>query len=184
MPVRHADPARDAAACASIYAQYVTGSPASFELDPPSASEMAERIEATSAGHPWLVLERSGSVVGYAYGSQHHARPAYRWTADVTVYIDPAHRGTGAGRELYEPLIELLRRQRIRIVCAGITLPNDASVGLHEALGFEAVGIYRDVGWKAGVWYDVGWWQLDLGAPGDPPAEPLGPQRLDSGVHP
>jgi L-amino acid N-acyltransferase YncA len=178
MPVRHADPARDGAACASIYAPYVEGSPASFEVDPPSAAEMAKRIEVTSERHPWLVLERSGAVVGFAYGSQHRSRAAYRWTADVTVYIDQAHLRTGAGRELYEALLDLLRRQRIRVVCAGITLPNDASVGLHEALGFEPVGVYRNVGWKAGVWYDVGWWQLDLGTPGEPPAEPLGPQRL------
>jgi phosphinothricin acetyltransferase len=178
MPVRHADPARDAAACAAIYAPYVEGSPASFELDPPSAAEMAARIEANSESYPWLVLERSGVVAGYAYASQHRSRAAYRWTADVTVYIDQAQRRTGAGRELYEPLIGLLRRQRIRTVCGGITLPNEASVGLHEALGFERVGVYRNVGWKAGVWYDVGWWQLDLGAPGEPPEEPLGPQRL------
>jgi phosphinothricin acetyltransferase len=179
MPVRHADPARDGAACASIYAPYVEGSPASFEVDPPSAAEMAKRIEVTSARHPWLVVERAGVVVGFAYGSQHRSRAAYRWTADVTVYVDRAQRRTGAGRELYGALLELLRRQHIRVVCAGITLPNDASVGLHEALGFEPVGVYRNVGWKAGVWHDVGWWQLDLGAPpGDPPAEPLGPQRL------
>jgi L-amino acid N-acyltransferase YncA len=186
MPARHAEPSRDAAACAAIYAPYVEGSPASFELEPPSAAEMAGRIESTSAHHPWLVLERAEAVVGFAYASQHHSRAAYRWTADVTVYVDQARRRTGAGRELYEALLGLLRRQRMRVVCAGITLPNDASVGLHEALGFELVGVYRNVGWKAGTWYDVGWWQLDLGAPGEPPTEPLGPQqlRLDSGVHP
>jgi L-amino acid N-acyltransferase YncA len=178
MPVRRAGPALDGPACAAIYAPYVLGTPASFELEPPSGAAMAKRIEATSARHPWLVLERSGQVVGYAYASEHRSRAAYRWTADVAVYIDQGQRRTGAGRELYEALLGLLRRQRIRVVCAGITLPNEASVGLHEAVGFQPVGVYRNVGWKAGAWFDVGWWQLDLGAPGEPPEEPLGPQLL------
>jgi phosphinothricin acetyltransferase len=174
--VRHAEAARDAAACAAIYAPYVEESVISFESEAPSVREMAGRIEAIGATHPWLVAERDGRVAGYAYASPHHPRAAYRWAADVTVYVDAAHQRAGVGRELYEALFELLRGQRLRIACAGITLPNVASVGLHEALGFVPVGVYRRIGWKDGSWHDVGWWQLELGALADePPPEPLGP---------
>jgi phosphinothricin acetyltransferase len=171
MVVRSADPARDAAACAAIYAPYVTDGVASFEAEPPSASEMAQRIDAITRTHPWLVYEAGGAILGYAYGSQHRTRAAYRWAADVTVYVDAGHR-----RALYEELIERLRRQGFRTLHGGITLPNDASVGLHEALGFRLIGVYRNVGWKAGRWWHVGWWQLDLGDPGkNPPPEPEPP---------
>lgn len=182
MLVRHADPARDAAACVAIYAPYVTDSAVSFEEAPPSTEQFAAHIAATSARYPWLVIEDAGTVVGYAYASQHRARAAYRWAADVGIYVDPARHGAGAGRRLYEALIDLLRRQRLHRACAGITLPNDASIALHRALGFEHVGTYRSIGWKAGAWRDVSWWQLALasGGAGDdaPPPEPLGPQRL------
>jgi phosphinothricin acetyltransferase len=97
----------------------------------------------------------------------------------VSVYLDPAHHRRGLGRALYEELFARLREQRIHVACAGITLPNDASVGLHESLGFEPVGIYRGIGWKAGAWHDVGWWQLRLVPPSDdgaPPPEPLPPR--------
>lgn len=176
--IRHADPARDAAACATIYRPYVHASAVSFEEEPPTASEMAARIEQSSRTHPWLIAERGGQLVGFAYGSQHRARAAYRWACDVTVYVAPAHHRGGIGRRLYEPLLELLRRQRFQIACAGIALPNDASVGLHEALGFQLVGIYQGIGYKAGAWRDVGWWQLRLLPAQDAPPEPLAPQRL------
>lgn len=180
MPLRHADPARDAAASARLYAPYVRDSAVSFEEEPPDVAAMAARIERTSATHPWLVLEREGVVAGYAYACPHRARAAYRWACDVSVYVAAEHRRAGVGRELYGALLELLRRQRLRVAVAGITLPNPASVGLHAALGFERVGVYRDIGWKAGAWRDVEWWQLSLGLPrGDGrPSEPLGPQRL------
>ena len=181
VPLRHADLARDGAACAAIYAPYVTDSGVSFEDVAPTAQQLSGRIAVTSARYPWLVLEHDGRVVGYAYASQHRDRAAYRWAVDVAVYVDSGHHGRGAGRRLYEALLELLRRQGLRIACAGITLPNDASVGLHRALGFEHVGTYRDIGWKAGAWRDVAWWQLQL-APGArdeaPPPEPGEPQRL------
>jgi phosphinothricin acetyltransferase len=144
---------------------------------------MARRIGWISATHPWLVLERAGAVVGYAYGCPHRSRAAYRWAADVSVYVGARHHRSGAGRELYSALLGLLREQRFRTACAGITLPNEASVGLHEALGFTLVGVYRDIGWKAGAWRDVGWWQRPLhdpgpGPPPDPPPDPLPPRRL------
>jgi L-amino acid N-acyltransferase YncA len=174
--IRSSDPARDAGACAAIYAPYVDGSPVSFEERPPDAAEMAARIGRYSTTHPWLVAERDGVVLGYAYGCPHRERPAYRWAADVSVYVDSAHRGQGLGRALYEELVERLRRQRFRIACAGITLPNPASVALHERLGFVAVGVSRGIGWKDGAWRDVGIWQLELASPtGGPPPEPLPP---------
>jgi phosphinothricin acetyltransferase len=180
--LRHADPARDAAACAAIYAPFVTGSAASFEEVAPTAERFAERIEFIATSYPWLVLEDDGRVAGFAYASAHQERAAYRWAANVAIYVDPAHHGRGAGRRLYGALLELLRRQGLRAACAGITLPNDASVGLHRALGFELVGTYRAIGWKAGAWRDVSWWQLRLVAGEEgahaPPAEPGPPVRL------
>lgn len=174
--IRSADPERDAASCATIYAPHVESSPTSFEESAPSADEIAARIERAGTTHAWLVAADGDEVLGYAYAGPHRARPAYRWTADVSVYVSGAHWGRGIGRRLYEELFERLRRQRLRTVCAGITLPNDASIALHERLGFEAVGVFRHIGWKTGAWRDVGWWQMDLGSSsGEPPAEPLAP---------
>ena len=112
-------------------------------------------------------------MVGFAYACPHRSRPAYRWAVDVSVYVAAGHQGEGHGRRLYEALFAELRERGFRVACAGITLPNEASVALHERLGFEPVGVYRGIGWKAGAWRDVGWWQLEL-SPGaeDPPAEP------------
>jgi L-amino acid N-acyltransferase YncA len=134
---------------------------------------MAERIRKS---HVWLVAERDGRVVGYAYGGQHRERAAYNWTAEVSAYIDQAAQRTGVGRRLYTELFERLRSMGFRLLVAGITLPNDASVGIHEALGFEPVGVYKNVGFKNGKWWDFGWWQLDMGAPSGAPAEPKVPK--------
>jgi len=178
--LRHAEPDRDAAACAAIYAPYVSDSPTSFEEIPPSPAEFGRRIETTTRSHPWLVLQDKGIVRGYAFASQYHPRAAYRWAATVGVYVDPDHHRRGAGRVLYDALLELLRRQGLYTAVAGITLPNDASVGLHKAVGFQYVGVYPNIGWKAGAWREVSWWQLPLrpARDGEPPAQPLGPQRL------
>jgi L-amino acid N-acyltransferase YncA len=179
MLIRHADPAGDAAACAAIYAPVVADSVISLEADPPSAEEFAGRIERVSARYPWLVAELDGEVVGYAYGTLHRERAAYRWACEASVYIDGSHHRRGIGRRLYEVLFDLLAGQGLQIVCAGITLPNEASVGLHESFGFEPVGVYRRIGWKFGAWHDVGWWQLDLVPAGtQAPPEPGAPARL------
>jgi L-amino acid N-acyltransferase YncA len=175
--IRHADPELDAAPCAAIYAPYVRGTAISFEEEPPDEAEMARRIAAICARYPWLVAELGGRVVGYAYAGPHRPRAAYRWAVEVAIYIDGAHRGRGIGSSLYEALFELLRGQGLRMACAGVTLPNDTSVALHEKLGFRPVGVYRQIGWKFDAWHDVAWYQrpLDPDAPGGP-AEPTAPQ--------
>ena len=173
MTVRDATP-DDAAACRDVYAPYVTGTAVSFETEPPTAAEMAGRIAAAQERHAWLVLETDGAVRGFAYGGPFMAREAYRWSCTVSVYLEPGRRRTGAGRSLYAALFDRLAARGYRRALAGVALPNDASLGLHRALGFEEVGTYRRVGWKAGAWHDVTWLQRDLGpgAPDDPPAEP------------
>jgi phosphinothricin acetyltransferase len=163
---------RDAAACAAIYAPYVTGTAITFEIDPPSPAEMAERIDATSRTHAWLVLEDGGRVVGYAYGAVFNRRQAYRWVCEVSVYLEPGRRRTGGGRALYEALLPTLSDRGYRVAVAGMTLPNDASVGLHRAMGFEPVGTYRRIGFKHGSWHDVAWVQRSIGSGEDPPRDP------------
>jgi phosphinothricin acetyltransferase len=171
--IRDADPARDAAACAAIYAPHVEGSPVSFEEQAPDAAEMAARIERYGASHAWLVAEGEGEVVGYAYATAFNERPAYRWSTSVSVYIAENAHGTGVGRALYGALFDRLRERGFRMACAGITLPNEASVGLHETLGFKLVGVNREIGWKQGAWHDVAWYQLELSpAPEGAPPEP------------
>ncbi len=180
MLIRHADPELDAAACAAIYAPAVIATVASLEERAPEPHEMAERIRIVSRHYPWLVAEADGRVVGYACAGRHRDRASYRWTADVTVYVAPDHHRRGVGRALYAALFELLRAQGVRNLCAGITLPNQASVGLHEAMGFRPVGVYREIAYKLGAWRSTSWWQLSLRRPGDeaPPAEPGPPMRL------
>ena len=178
MHIRQADPAGDAAACAAVYAPYVRDTPISFEEDPPDQVEMRRRIETTSARYPGLVAEEEDRVLGFAYASPHRERAAYRWAVDVAVYLDPTQHRRGIGSELYRALFDRLARQGFRMACAGITLPNEASVALHEKLGFQPVGIYRRIGWKADVWHDVAWYQRPLGPSGpDPPREPEPPDR-------
>jgi L-amino acid N-acyltransferase YncA len=182
VPIRHAHPVHDAGACAAIYAPYVRDTVISLEERPPSADEMRRRMEQSSCAYPWLIAEEAGAVVGYAYCGVHRERAAYRWASDVTVYVAPAYQRRGIGRALYMALFDLLARQGVYVVCAGVTLPNEASVGLHESLGFTAVGVYRRISWKFGAWHDVGWWQLQLRAPGaEGPAELGPPARLEDG---
>src|SRR4051812_47636168 len=121
---------------------------------------------------PWLVASRDGAVVGYAYASRHRARRAYRWSVEVSVYLRESEQGRGTGRALYDELLDVLRGLGYVRALAGITLPNEQSVGLHEAMGFEPIGIFRGVGFKHGQWHDVGWWQLSLCDPTAAPEEP------------
>ncbi len=164
--------ARDAEACAAIYAPYVTETAITFESEPPSPAQMAERIAAAARTHAWLVLEHEGRVVGYAYAGPFNRRPAYRFSCEVSVYLERGRRRSGGGRSLYEALFARLAVRGFRTVVAGMTLPNEASAGLHSAMGFEPVGTFRRIGWKHGAWHDVAWLQRTIAAGQDPPAEP------------
>ena len=168
MLIRTATP-EDAAACAAIYAPYVTDSAISFETEAPTAEQMADRIAHAIA---WFVLEDDGHVAGYAYAGPFHPRAAYRWSCEVSVYLEPGRRRTGAGRALYEALFTRLTERGYRTAVAGMTLPNPASEGLHKSLGFEPIGTYRNIGWKLDNWHDVAWVQRPLAVLPDPPREP------------
>ncbi|TYP86616.1 GNAT family N-acetyltransferase [Blastococcus xanthinilyticus] len=170
--VRDAVPG-DAAACAAIYAPYVTGTAITFETDPPAPEQMAGRIAAAQRRHAWLVLEEDGVVLGYAYGGPYKERAAYRWSCEVSVYLDGARHRRGGGRALYEELFRRLAERGFRTAVAGMTLPNEPSVRLHTALGFEPIGTYRRIGFKHGRWRDVLWAQRALGPYDDEPAEPV-----------
>ena len=154
--------ARDAGPVAAIYAPNVTETVISFESEPPDEDEMRRRIEATLGRYPWLVCERRGRVLGYAYAGAHGSRAAYQWSVDVSVYVHGEAHRMGVGRALYTSLFAVLEVQGFYNAYAGATLPNPASVGLHEAMGFRPVGVYRGTGYKMGAWHDVGWWHLAL----------------------
>lgn len=163
----------DAAAVKEIYEPLVTDSAISFETEPPTEDEMRRRITDTVSEFPWLVCETDEGILGYAYAGEHRSRAAYRWSVDVSVYVRENHRRSGIGRGLYESLFAVLTLQGLYNAYAGIALPNPASVGLHESMGFEPIGVYHDVGYKHGSWRDVGWWRLsirDRPAHPDPPA--------------
>ncbi len=164
----------DAARIQAIYAPYVRDTVISFELEPPGVAEMAARRHKAVA---WLAAEDGqGQMMGYAYASQHKERAAYQWSVDVSVYLDAAFHRRGVGRGLYTALFGLLRRQGYMNAYAGITQPNANSQGLHTALGFAPVGVYRHVGYKFGQWHDVAWLSLDLlpREASPPPPQPLG----------
>ena len=162
--------AADADACRAIYAPYVRDTVISFESEVPTEAEMAARIAAAAATHAWLVLEDDGEVVGYAYGGSFASRAAYQWACEVSVYMELGRRRTGGGRALYEALLARLAERGFHMAVAGMTLPNDASVALHRAMGFEPVGTWRRIGFKHGAWHDVAWTQRQLA--GGPPAGP------------
>lgn len=172
---------QDAAAVAAIYGPVVETSPTTFELEVPSAEELRRRIEETLARWPWLVCDDGAGVSGYAYATRHRERGAYQWSADVSVYVAPPAHRRGVGRALYTALLEILALQGYCNAYAGITLPNEASVGLHEAMGFRHLGVYRGVGHKLGRWHDVGWWHLALRPRPENP-EPPSPLRTVAGT--
>lgn len=172
MRLRAATP-DDAAAIADIYAPFVKESAVSFETDPPDQATMRARIEAGGDLYPWLVGEdEDGSLLGYAYAARFRDRPAYRFAVETSVYLRPGCAKRGFGRQLYEPLLAMLEAQGFTQAIAAITLPNKASVRLHESLGFERAGTYRRVGWKLAAWHDVGLWQRRLARAGTRPTEP------------
>ena len=163
----------DAEAFREIYAPFCEASPVSFETQAPSVEEMRRRVAKTLESFPWLVCEQQGKIVGYAYASPHRERAAYRWSVDVSAYVRDGYRRTGVGRALYTSLFEALRLQGFYSALAGITLPNPGSVGLHESMGFQPVGVYRGIGFKCGLWHDVKWYALTLRERTPMPADPL-----------
>jgi phosphinothricin acetyltransferase len=181
MLIRHADPLAHAAGCLAIYGPFADQTASSFEEQAPALPEFQQRIERINRTHAFLVAVDDGEIAGFAYAGTHRERPAYRWSAEVSVYLGERHRGQGLGRALYEPLLALLAEQGYRMILAGITLPNEASLGLHRALGFDEVGVYRRIGWKAGAWRDVIWLALQLGPDThetNAPPSPGAPARL------
>lgn len=172
MDIRPADP-RDASAVAAIYAPIVRETAISFETEPPSVDEVARRIRATLARFPWLVADEDGWIFGYAYAGPHRERAAYRWSCEASVYVAEAARRRGVATALYDRLFEILRRQNYQNVYAGVTLPNDPSMAVHEAVGFRTVGVYTRVGFKFGGWRDVAWLGLALQDLGTEPPEPI-----------
>jgi phosphinothricin acetyltransferase len=171
MSIRTASPG-DASAMCAIYGPIVRTTHISFEIGPPTVEEMRLRIQAKLADLPWLVsVDGVGKVNGYAHASKLRDRAAYQWSAEVTVYVHESARRSGVGRRLYLRLFETLAELGYFQAFAGIALPNAGSVALHEAVGFQPIGIYRKVGFKFGEWVDVGWWQKELakGVPSQPP---------------
>ena len=164
----------DAAAMLAIYAPYVRDSAISFETEPPSEEEFRQRIRSALEVGLWLLCEAGGSVLGYAYAGRFHARRAYQWTVEVTAYVRPDQHRKGVGYGLYTSLLGCLALQGFRAAVGVIALPNPASVGLHERMGFAPAGVLRAVGYKHGRWHDVGWWQRALGkhAPSPEPPRP------------
>ena len=175
MTIREAN-VDDAAAVAAIYAPVVADTIISFEEEPPSADEMAERI---AASHLWLVAEQDGEIVGYAYASPFHPRAAYRWSAEVSVYLAHAARGRGIGKRLVAELVDRLQEMGFVNVFGGTSLPNPASERLLDSLGFKKVAHQEHVGFKFDAWHDVSWRQLTLQEPTVPPPEltPLAAER-------
>jgi len=171
---------QDASAIRAIYAPFCESTTISFEARAPSLEEMEARIRKIIEQFPWLVCVGDGELLGYAYACPHRERAAYRWSVDVAVYVDARRLRLGVGRALYTALFGILRRQGFAKAYAGITLPNAASVGLHEALGFSLVGVYRGVGYKLGAWRDVGWWQLALQDERPDPPEPCGVRLIEA----
>ena len=163
----------DAAQIAAIYAPFCLETAISFETAAPDQATVRERIRTVGERYPGLVaVSETGDVSGYAYAGKHRERAAYRWSVDCTVYLAPAAKGQGVGTELYRALVKICRYLGYYRAFAGITLPNEASVRLHEKIGFQPIGIYRRVGFKLGKWHDVGWWSLDLLPEEGIPSEP------------
>jgi len=152
----------DAAALLAIYAPIVESTTISFETEPPTLEEFTARIQKAVAKWAWLVAEQDGQCVGYAYGSMHRERAAYRYSVEVSAYVAESARRRGIGALLYHELFAALAARGYCNALAGIALPNAASVALHESVGFTAIGVFRNIGWKFGAWHDVAWFERQL----------------------
>jgi phosphinothricin acetyltransferase len=155
-----------------IYKPYILDTVITFEYEVPSLEGFTRRIKAVTSEYPWLVLLLEDKIAGYAYASKHRDRTAYQWSVDSAVYLSPAVHGKGIARILYESLFSILQLQGYYNVYAGISLPNERSVGFHKAMGFEEIGIYKKTGYKHGNWHNTAWFQLHLTEHRDDPSIP------------
>lgn len=155
----------DAGPLLEVYRPFVTDTAVSFETEPPSLYDFEERIRKALAAYAWLVAEREGRPVGYAYATSHRERSAYRWSVETSVYVGACHRGHGVGRRLYSRLLDDLTARGYCNAYAGIALPNEASIALHRKAGFVSIGVFPRVGFKLGAWHDVSWWHRPLREP-------------------
>jgi phosphinothricin acetyltransferase len=164
----------DARSIVKIFGPSVENTATSFATKFPTEAEIVRKIEETKSRLPWLVHEEAAAVLGYAYASPHRTLGAYRWSVETSIYVDPSAQRRGVARGLYATLIAILKAQGYFNAYAGITLPNEASVTLHEAMGFRRFCVFESIGYKLGRWCDVGWWRLPLqDRYCDDPAEPI-----------
>lgn len=159
----------DAAQIHAIYAPSVTHGIATFETALPGVPAMRERIVQRLAHYPWLVWDREGDILAYAYASRFRERAAYDWIAETSIYVREQDQRAGIARRLYGVLLDAMRLQGINQAVGVITLPGEPSVRLHESMGFTPAGIWRQSGYKLGRWWDVGVWQKTLQAPPERP---------------
>lgn len=161
----------DAKDILAIYSPYIENTVITFETEVPTIEEFTARIENIKSKYPYLVCETHGKVIGYAYASKHRERAAYKYSVDLSIYIDPDYQHKGIGKALYVRLFDALKPYDFYTAYAGITLPNEKSIGLHKALGFHEVGIFHNVGYKFGKWLDVIWLEKQLKEYDTPAAE-------------
>jgi phosphinothricin acetyltransferase len=170
----------DAQQIIAIYSPSILNTSISFETEVPSTEEMQKRIETILQKYPWIICEVDGTIAGYVYASKHREREAYQWSCECTIYMHNNFKGKGIGKELYQLLFEILKLQGFRNVYAGITLPNEASVTLHEKCGFTHFATYENIGYKFGAWHSVGWWKLQINEYDLQPPPPLKISELNS----
>ena len=168
----------DAVAISRIYEYYVLNTAITFETVPPSAEDFRKKIK--TSPYPWIVAVENDEVIGYAYASRHREREAYRWSVDFTIYIDGNFHQKGIGKNLYQKLKQISAELGYFNAYAGIALPNEKSIGLHESIGFKKIGIYENVGFKLGKWRSVSWWHLQLNEYTNSPGEPKNVNSLDA----
>ncbi|MDR1238815.1 MAG: GNAT family N-acetyltransferase [Treponema sp.] len=156
----------DAPAICGIYNYYIVSTAVSFEENPVSVTEMEGRIRAITAQYPWFVWEEAGEVPAYAYVNTWKERAAYRYAAELSIYVRHGREGRGLGRKMMAHLLEAVRKTDIHTLISGITIPNDRSVALHEKFGFQKIARFREIGFKLDAWQDVGYWELILGEGG------------------
>lgn len=179
--IRLANPT-DAIAMLAIYSPYIRNTSITFETGVPAVANFANRIHSYLEHWPWLIYEKEGQVIGYAYASRYRERVAYQWSVECSVYIDEDHLRSGVAKALYAALLAILKAQGFTTVYAVINLPNDSSVAFHESMGFNYFATYEKVGYKLGKWKDVGWWQLKLNEYADEPPPPVKFSALDSRI--